>query len=1274
MRCCTVLLGAGCVRRCCVFLTIFHIPNLRPGSAAPSCPAGAAGRMSIPSLMKYLIVTWTVGTAIAAKTRLRPRSETLAGFERSLPSFYHTSKELKDELQQVAGNCPEMMLRTETASYAGRSVELDVVSIKGNGQPKNKVFLLFGVVIGFVCTVRGCHSVGPAWAMTRLRMSAATVTGHGVQASTHPSSAGCACLLQCETRRRALEQPGEQKCPQCLETNQICEMIAVMQNAQFVSLFNCEHWEEKKPLWKLIVAQFEDLLVRILLLSAVVSFFLAYIDGTSEEGITAYVEPLVILLILIANAIVGVWQETNAEKALVALKRLQPDSALVLREGRWQQLNAEDLVPGDLVQVKVGDKVPADMRLVELHSSMIRVEQSQLTGESQSVSKELAPQEEQSVIQAKVNMLFSSTTISNGSCVGVVTSTGMETEIGAIQEQLETVRISFTCPKFAKFSEVIFAICALVWAINYKHFFDPVHGSATRQIAVALAVAAIPEGLPAEMCCTKLVLPTSGSNLEAYTVEGHTYAPLGIVSGLCINEWHRQLQFLAKILVNCNDARTPAALLVLAEKLGCPDQELQRRFWQTPRTSTDAMAFCQYWSSRIQKLATLEFTRDRKSMSVLCTDPEVAGPVLYVKGAPESILLPSGVEMLSEAGRQAIQTHLRDLGSEALRPLALAMKDGLDQSSEDLQDLDDARGVTSDILHRLVFRRCVARSTYEEQHHRSIQNPEGFWSDAAADISWIRKWHTVLDKSKPPFYRWFAGGQLNMCYNAVDRHVEAGLGAQTALIYDSPLTNVKKTFTFEHLRDEVAKVAGCLASKGVGRADRAPPLHSETRVVIYMPMIPEAVFAMLACARLGAVHSVVFGGFAGPELATRIRDAQPKADWDVEIPKAKMAGCVAVEATDPLYVLYTSGSTGTPKGVVRDTGGYAVALKSSMTNFMKTFQGETYWAASDIGWVVGHSYIVYGPLIQGCATVLYEGKPVGTPDAGAFWRVIQDKLLMTDYSVRSLFAAPTALRAIRRVDPEGDLIRKHDLSSLRSLFVAGERCDPETSEFFATTLQTGFYDNWWQTETGHPICGLQDEAIGRKDGSTSLPLYGYDVVVLDDHGVPVNVPNQAGSLLVKLPLPPGTFPTLWKNDAGFLKSYMEAFPGYFSTGDAGVIDEHGYVTVLERSDDIINDVNDCAVVGAADPVKGQVPLALLVLNDGLSKDCDTIVQEVKDKVRHDIGAIASLAGATVVEQLPKTRSGKVLRKNIRGMADGKNPPALDFALEGLKRMGFAQGL
>lgn len=533
--------------------------------------------------------------------------------------------------------------------------------------------------------------------------------------------------------------------------------------------------EEKKPLWKLIVAQFEDLLVRILLLSAVVSFILAYLDGSAEEGITAYVEPLVILLILIANAIVGVWQETNAEKALVALKRLQPDSALVLREGRWQQLNAEDLVPGDLVQVKVGDKVPADMRMVALQSSIIRVEQSQLTGESQSVSKELAPQEEQSVIQAKVNMLFASTTISNGSCVAVVTSTGMATEIGAIQDAVQSAAddeeqtpLQQKLDDFGNLlAKVIFAICALVWAINYKHFFDPIHGSVIRgciyyfKIAVALAVAAIPEGLPAvittclalgtsemakknaivrklpsvetlgcttiicsdktgtlttnEMCCTKLVLPSSsttqGNKLEAYTVEGHTYTPLGLVNGLCLDEWHQQLQFLAKILVNCNHARlevddannfrrigepTEAALLVLAEKLGCPELELQRRFWQAARSPGRAMTFCEYWASRANKLATLEFTRDRKSMSILCTDAEVTGPVLYVKGAPESILercssilLPSGVETLTEAWRQAIQEHLGDLGSEALRPLALAMRTGL--GSAELPDLNDPK-------------------------------------------------------------------------------------------------------------------------------------------------------------------------------------------------------------------------------------------------------------------------------------------------------------------------------------------------------------------------------------------------------------------------------------------------------------------------------------------------------------------------------------------------------------------------------------------------------
>lgn len=525
--------------------------------------------------------------------------------------------------------------------------------------------------------------------------------------------------------------------------------------------------EEKKPLWRLIAAQFEDLLVRILLLSAVVSFVLAYLDA--EEGATAYVEPLVILLILIANAIVGVWQETNAEKALVALKRLQPDSALVLREGRWQSLNAEDLVPGDLVQVKVGDKVPADMRLVQLNSSTIRVEQSQLTGESQSVSKELNPLPEDCVIQGKVNMLFSSTAISNGSCIGVVTSIGMGTEIGAIQDAVQSAAgeeeqtpLQQKLDDFGNLlAKVIFAICALVWAINYKHFFDPVHGSVLRgciyyfKIAVALAVAAIPEGLPAvittclalgtsemakknaivrklpsvetlgcttvicsdktgtlttnEMCCTKVVLPTSCSTLKSYTVQGHSYAPIGVVNDLTIDWQQRQLPILAKTLANCNDARlevdaanvcrrigepTEAALLVLVEKLGCPDPELQRRCWQAARAPCDAMAFSKYWCSGIRKHATLEFTRDRKSMSVLCADAQEASPVLYVKGAPESILerctrilLPTGIEILTEAGRQAIHGHLEDLGSEALRPLALAIRSGSDiQLSEEFSD------------------------------------------------------------------------------------------------------------------------------------------------------------------------------------------------------------------------------------------------------------------------------------------------------------------------------------------------------------------------------------------------------------------------------------------------------------------------------------------------------------------------------------------------------------------------------------------------------------
>eukprot|EP00434_Breviolum_minutum_P005533 symbB.v1.2.004879.t2/scaffold264.1/size247971/20 len=536
------------------------------------------------ALMKYLSVAWSLSTAIAAKTRLRPRSESLG--ERSLPSFYHTSQELRDELQQLGGSCPEMMLRSRVFPCHTRCYPDACVVAAGRGGRRLRWPL-----------------AGPSsWMWLALRGMARQRTRRQEMECKQPHSLAVQDVLACYNVK--LEEG--------LSSSQVLQQRIAFGLNKLAE-------EEKKPLWKLIVAQFEDLLVRILLLSAVVSFILAYLDGSAEEGITAYVEPLVILLILIANAIVGVWQETNAEKALVALKRLQPDSALVLREGRWQQLNAEDLVPGDLVQVKVGDKVPADMRMVALQSSIIRVEQSQLTGESQSVSKELAPQEEQSVIQAKVNMLFASTTISNGSCVAVVTSTGMATEIGAIQDAVQSAAddeeqtpLQQKLDDFGNLlAKVIFAICALVWAINYKHFFDPIHGSVIRgciyyfKIAVALAVAAIPEGLPAvittclalgtsemakknaivrklpsvetlgcttiicsdktgtlttnEMCCTKLVLPSSsttqGNKLEAYTVEGHTYTPLGLVNGLCLDEWHQQLQFLAKILVNCNHAR-----------------------------------------------------------------------------------------------------------------------------------------------------------------------------------------------------------------------------------------------------------------------------------------------------------------------------------------------------------------------------------------------------------------------------------------------------------------------------------------------------------------------------------------------------------------------------------------------------------------------------------------------------------------------------------------------------------------------------------------------
>lgn len=617
----------------------------------------------------------------------------------------------------------------------------------------------------------------------------------------------------------------------------------------------------------------------------------------------------------------------------------------------------------------------------------------------------------------------------------------------------------------------------------------------------------------------------------------------------------------------------------------------------------------------------------------------------------------------------------------------------------------------------------------------SLEDKEAFWGEAAQDIVWMKPYDHVLCSKAAPLYRWYPGGELNMCYNAVDRHVDEGHGERTALIYDSPVTDQKRLFKYAELRDEVTKVAGMLAKLGVEKGDR---------VVIYMPMMPEAIFAMLACARIGAPHSVVFGGFPAKELAVRIDDAKPKVvlsascgvepsrlveykpmldgalaaakhqpqtcvvkqrpqlraelgdgdlDWDEEVATASpFEACVATASNDPLYILYTSGTTGQPKGVVRDTAGHAVQLRWMMKHFMGCGPGQTYWAASDIGWVVGHSYIVYGPLLQGCATVLYEGKPVGTPDAAALWRVIDE------YKVRSFFVAPTALRAVRREDPQLQLISHHDVSSLRTLFVAGERCDPETSRAFAHALDVPVVDNWWQTETGSPICGFQDNGIGRKDGSTSLPMPGYDVGVRDGEGNEIMEPDVPGSLVVRLPLPPGTFPTLWNNEEGYVKGYMSTHKGFYSTGDAGVIDADGYVTVLERTDDVINvaahrlscgvleasikehpDVNDCAVVGAADPVKGQVPVALVVLMAGVDRSHDDLVRDLVAKVRNEVGPIATPAAVGVVDQLPKTRSGKVLRKNIRGIADGQpypvpgtieNPDAIELVSERLATLGF----
>ena len=627
---------------------------------------------------------------------------------------------------------------------------------------------------------------------------------------------------------------------------------------------------------------------------------------------------------------------------------------------------------------------------------------------------------------------------------------------------------------------------------------------------------------------------------------------------------------------------------------------------------------------------------------------------------------------------------------------------------------------------------------FDSVYRRSLERPEEFWAEAAAEIDWAKPWERVLDDSRAPFYSWFAGGQLNTCYNAIDRHVERGRADQLALIYDSPVTDTVARFTYRELRDTVAKFAGSLAAMGVERGDR---------VVIYMPMVPEAAIAMLACARIGAIHSVVFGGFAANELAGRIEDARPKVvvsascgiepgrlvaykplldgaidlvqakpercvilqrpqletelnperdiSWSDALAAAEPVDCVPVEATDPLYILYTSGTTAQPKGIVRDNGGHAVALKWSMKNIYNVDPGEAYWAASDVGWVVGHSYIVYAPLLHGCTSILFEGKPVGTPDPGAFWRVI------SEHGVSTMFTAPTAFRAIRQQDPEGDHIKRYDLSKFRTLFLAGERLDPDTLRWAEAKLGVPVIDHWWQTETGWAIAAncMGIEHLPVVPGSPTRPAPGWDLRAMDANGDEVT-PGQTGALVVKLPMPPGASPTLWNADDRFRQVYLSTFPGYYETADAGYIDEAGYAFVMARTDDIINvaghrlstgaieevmaahpDVAECAVIGPADQLKGQLPVGFLVLKAGADRPQEEIVTEVVRMVRDQIGAVAAFKTATVVERLPKTRSGKILRGTMRKIADGEDytapatiddPAILGEIGDALHRIGYAK--
>ena len=611
-----------------------------------------------------------------------------------------------------------------------------------------------------------------------------------------------------------------------------------------------------------------------------------------------------------------------------------------------------------------------------------------------------------------------------------------------------------------------------------------------------------------------------------------------------------------------------------------------------------------------------------------------------------------------------------------------------------------------------------------------------FWGKQAKAITWGKKPKKILDDSNSPFYKWFPDGTLNTCYNAIDRHVLSGRGEQDAIIYDSPVTNTKKRITYSQLQYQVSQFAGALIKLGVIKGDR---------VIIYMPMIPEALVAMLACARIGAVHSVVFGGFASNELAVRIDDCKPKVivsascghepnriieykplldkaieiakhqvkkciifqrdslkaqlkpsqdlDWSELIKDAFLAKPIEVDANDPLYILYTSGTTGKPKGVVRDNGGHAVSLKWSMNNIYDVQPGDVYWAASDIGWVVGHSYIVYAPLFHGCTTILFEGKPIGTPNAGTFWRII------SEYKVKVLFTAPTALRAVKRDDPKGDFIKNFDITSLQSLFLAGERADPDTVLWLEDKLKVPIIDHWWQTETGWPVAAnpLGIEALPIKTGSPTLAMPGYDVQVLSEAGI--EVPRGTlGAISIKLPLPPGSLPTLWSADDRYIESYLSTFKNYYETGDAGYQDEDDYLYIMSRTDDVINvaghrlstgameealsnhiDVAECAVVGVYDNLKGQVPLGLICLNNGCNKTHEDVCKEVVDLVRNEIGPVAAFKSVAVVSSLPKTRSGKILRATIRKIADKvdwempatvDNPLVFEEIKKALKPLGY----